>query len=84
MLALLEGHSDRPQNRIPKALYRAEEGLPGFVTWAMVKEHHSDEEVEGFQAFMHRKTVGLTVQGEEAIWTNDYERWLASTRGEVR
>ena len=52
------------------------EGKFKYVTFDMVREAHTKQEAEDFGEWMGGQTCGVTPDGESAIYSWDYTRWL--------
>lgn len=68
-------HKCGKHNNIPPAEYKKAEGVGDYVTWDQVENYHTADEAAVFNTWMDGQTVAV-VNGEPAIYTEDYERWL--------
>lgn len=60
-------------SRIPRDRYV--EGK--YVTFSMIKEYHSKDEVKRFGKFISGQTCCQLPSGEIGIYSWDYERWIS-------
>ena len=69
---------DLVQRRIPKSeYYKTDDGE--YVTYDLIKQYHSSDEIKRFNKFMFGQTVAaIEIEGKQisGIFTWDYERWL--------
>jgi hypothetical protein len=52
------------------------EGGFKYVTMKMIESAHTPEKFENFIKWIAHQTVGVTPDGESAIYVWEYERWV--------
>jgi len=61
---------------IPKDKYKFDLGIGDYVTFAQVKEHHTEWEYLKFLEWMNGQTMGMAKDGTGVIYCCDYDRWV--------
>lgn len=68
-------HNYGKHNNIPPNAYLEAEGIGQYINLGLLENFHTSGEVEQFLNWMDGQTASL-VDGEPAIYIEDYERWL--------
>ena len=68
-------HRYGEHNYIPIEQYKSASGVGEYITNSLLENFHTADEVEQFQHWMAGQTC-MAVNGETAIYSYDYERWL--------
>ena len=68
-------HRYGEHNYIPIEQYKTASGVGEYITRSLLENFHTSDEVERFDNWIKDQT-GSVVNGEIAIYSYDYERWL--------